>query len=628
MSKDMNRFFILAASAMGAVALAWIAAGFLGTSPLALAMTLAIGAVYAVGLRELHGYRAGTNGLHKALAELPPVLDALAPWLEKVPATLQHSVRLRVEGERVALPGPALTPYLVGLLVMLGMLGTFLGMVLTFKGAVFALEGSTDLQAIRSALAAPIKGLGLSFGTSVAGVASSAMLGLVSALSRRERLQVSRLLDQRIATVLRPFSLAYQREASLLALQQQAHALPAVADQLQRLMAQIEQRHDALSSQLEGRQHTFHQDVNRAYIGLAEAVGRSLQDSLLAGARQAGDAIVPVVETAMQHLAAESRAQHARISETLQTQLQDMLAGFRAGTQSLAGDWAQALGRSTSALQDEWQRMGAQAAAQQQEVCKALERSAASTAAQTTQQAAAAMDGVARVLARSEALFDAHQQSEAAWAAQQHTRMDQLAALWRTELAALRTEEAARGEAASERLTELVTRLRTEMTRLDERDTHVLHERHQLMERLDGLLQSAEATTQGQRAAIDTLVATAGSTLAQVQKQFAETLALQGEKAEQLAAHINGSAIELSSLGSSFQHAVELFVTSNDAMVRSLQSVEAAVSQSVERSDEQLAYYVGQAREVIDLSLSSQKAVVEDLRKLRSLQTEAAQGSA
>jgi hypothetical protein len=120
---------------------------------------------------------------------------------------LQNAVRLRIEGERVALPGLALTPYLIGLLVMLGMLGTFLGMVVTFKGAVFALEGSTDLQAIRSVLAEPIKGLALAFGTSVAGVATSAMLGLMSAISRRERIGVARLLDAQIAAVFRPFSL-------------------------------------------------------------------------------------------------------------------------------------------------------------------------------------------------------------------------------------------------------------------------------------------------------------------------------------------------------------------------------------------------------------------------------------
>ena len=103
-----------------------------------------------------------------ALDQLSQAPAALAAWLANVPPSLRDAVRLRVEGERVALPGPALTPYLVGLLVMLGMLGTFLGMVVTFQGAVFAMQGSTDLQAVRSALAEPIKGLGLSFGTSVA----------------------------------------------------------------------------------------------------------------------------------------------------------------------------------------------------------------------------------------------------------------------------------------------------------------------------------------------------------------------------------------------------------------------------------------------------------------------------
>ena len=72
----------------------------------------------------------------------------LGDWLDQVHPTLQNPVRLRIEGERVGLPGPALTPYLAGLLVLLGMLGTFLGMVVTLNGAVFALEGTTDLQAI------------------------------------------------------------------------------------------------------------------------------------------------------------------------------------------------------------------------------------------------------------------------------------------------------------------------------------------------------------------------------------------------------------------------------------------------------------------------------------------------
>jgi hypothetical protein len=57
----------------------------------------------------------------------------------------------------VALPGPALTPYLAGLLVLLGMLGTFLGMVVTLKGTGLALENATDVEAIRASLAAPVR---------------------------------------------------------------------------------------------------------------------------------------------------------------------------------------------------------------------------------------------------------------------------------------------------------------------------------------------------------------------------------------------------------------------------------------------------------------------------------------
>jgi hypothetical protein len=39
------------------------------------------------------------------------------------------------------------------------------------------------------------------------------------------------------------------------------------------------------------------------------------------------------------------------------------------------------------------------------------------------------------------------------------------------------------------------------------------------------------------------------------------------------------------------------------------------MDKSTARSDEQLAYYVAQAREIIDLSIMSQKDVVEELRQ-------------
>jgi hypothetical protein len=67
---------------------------------------------------------------------------------------------------------------------------------------------------------------------------------------------------------------------------------------------------------------------------------------------------------------------------------------------------------------------------------------------------------------------------------------------------------------------------------------------------------------------------------------------------------------------------VGLFSASNDRLVSSLLSIESSLQQTISRSDEQLAYYVAQAREIIDLSITSQKDVLE------TLQQHAAQGAA
>ena len=72
----------------------------------------------------------------------------------------------------------------------------------------------------------------------------------------------------------------------------------------------------------------------------------------------------------------------------------------------------------------------------------------------------------------------------------------------------------------------------------------------------------------------------------------------------------------MASLGEAFGTAVELFGQSNSQMAAQLQRLEAALAKSSARSDEQLAYYVAQAREVIDLSLLSQKQIVDDLQRL------------
>ena len=700
----------------GLAAVGWVAWGFVGSSPLALAMTVLMGGVYVLGAAELMRFRAATASLAAALADMAQPLTDLGAWLERLPPPLRGPVRQRIEGARMALPGPALAPYLVGLLVMLGMLGTFLGMVVTFKGAVLALEVSANLEAVRAALAAPIKGLGLSFGTSVAGVATSAMLGLLLALCRRERLEALRLLDVRIATVLRPFSPAHRRDEMFHALQAQAQALPLIAQHLQGLMDGLERRHGQLNDQLLERQQAFHQEAASAYTQLASAVGASLQGSLVAGTRQAGEVIRPVVEQAMHTLAQEARNSHAQLREVTGAQMQALSGQWEGTARQVADTWLTALhgqeqvqqaqaarldaaleavahafeqrsGALQAALHEtvtqahaaqaaadqqrlaewsrsmqdtarmlaaQWQQAGVQAVEQQQRVCLSMEEATARITERMDEQAQQALGGAARLLDQTDALMRTRMETEAQWVQAQGQRMDQLAHVWRTELGALRDEEAARAQAAVERLdvlqaavaghlatlgaaleapltrllqtasdvpqaaAEVIAQLRQEMTRLGERDNIALAERTAMMEQLGSLLHSVNEAAVQQRAAIESLVHSAASVLEQAGQQFAQSLQAQAGTVDGVAAHVAASAVELSSLGESFGHGVGLFSASSEKLTESLQRIEAALGQSLSRSDEQLAYYVAQAREVIDLSISAQQGIVEDLRRMNS----------
>ena len=68
------------------------------------------------------------------------------------------------------------------------------------------------------------------------------MLGLLSALCRRDRILASQQFDARVATTLRPYSQSYQREETLKLLQRQADAMPALAERLQAMIDAVERQ--------------------------------------------------------------------------------------------------------------------------------------------------------------------------------------------------------------------------------------------------------------------------------------------------------------------------------------------------------------------------------------------------
>ncbi|OMS83319.1 DUF802 domain-containing protein [Burkholderia pseudomallei] len=766
----MSRFHVhLVVFFAGLAAVCWIGAGYAFSNPVALAVTLVIAAGYLAGALELRRYRQTTSTLAQAVAALSEPPAALGAWLERLHPSLRHAVRVRVEGERVALPGPALTPYLVGLLVLLGMLGTLIGMVMTLRGTGAALESSTDLQAIRASLAAPVKGLGFAFGTSIAGVATSAMLGLLSALCRRERLDATQALDAKIATTLRVHSHAHQRDETFRLLQRQADLMPTLVERLQAMMHSLEQQSAASAERQIAGQQAFLGKAEETYARLASSVGQSLTDSVAESARVAGSALQPVMETTMAGLARETAALHDALTQAVQRQLDGLSAGFETTAAHVADVWRHALadhqrssdalaqrlhgsidrivesfdrrsadlldgvrarldatassvsdawrgalaqqeqaneahaernrqaletaaatferhsaallrtiGESHSALQatlesrdeqrlatwtdslgsiaaklgTEWAQTSAQAANRQQTICDALAHTARDLSAQATafeQHTAALLRAMSESHSALQATLESRdeqrlatwtdslgsiaaklgtewEQTSAQAANRQQTIYDALAhtardlsAHTQAHASATIAEISQLVQAASEApriAAEVVAELRQKLSDSMVRDTAMLEERNRMLATLETLLDAVNHASSEQRAAVDALVATSSALLQRVGTQFTDEVGTQTDRLGGVAAQITGSAVEIASLGDALGAAVQSFGESNDKLVAHLQRIEAALDKSLARSDEQLAYYVAQAREVIDLSMMSQKQIIEELQRV------------
>ncbi len=721
---------------VGLLAVCWIGIGYVAVHPLGAAVAAIIAACYIAGGVELYRYRQASNGLRTALNDLGAAKDALAPWLERVPVGLRNAVRLRVEGERIALPGPVLTPYLVGLLVLLGMLGTLLGMMDTLRGTGLALQSATDMAAIRGSLASPVQGLAVAFGTSIAGVASSAMLGLLSALLRRDRLQVVQQLDRAIAGELHPYSQAWQRGESLRLLQAQSAALPALVDRLQAMTSAFEQHSTAANERLLTGQSDFLTHSQALQERLAVSLQQSLREGAEASAAAVAGALQPMAETTLAALANHGQALHARVESAVQQQLAGLSEGFERSRVATEASWARIIAEQTQAQQalvadlrqhlqafsdgqgaqaetvlarigerlqadaagntEAWraaaeqqqavndalverqqqalQLVGAQLDTQAQALLQALdERHAAGQSllqdheAQRSQDWQAAQAAAASAHAELQAGLDAReQQRQARWDAvaaelqQAHIALqtqlqagdEQRLQQWSTALDAIAQGLAERQQQVCETLAstaqqigengraqasatlaevstllqtaadapkaaaEVINELRSTLSESLARDNKMLEERGHLLATVQTLLEAINHASHEQRSAVDALVSGSAELLERVGSRFTDHIAAETSKLDGIAEHLSGGATEVSQLAGTFGAAVEQFGAASTELSGRLEQIGGALDASLARSDEQLAYYVAQAREVVDLSLLSQKQVMEELQQL------------
>ncbi|MEV5120195.1 DUF802 domain-containing protein [Stenotrophomonas indicatrix] len=731
----------------GLLAVCWIGVGYVSVHPLGAAVAAIIAACYIAGGVELYRYRQASNGLRAALNDVSLAQDSLAPWLERVPLGLRNAVRLRVEGERTALPSPVLTPYLVGLLVLLGMLGTLLGMMDTLRGTGLALQSATDMAAIRGSLASPVQGLAVAFGTSIAGVASSAMLGLLSALLRRDRLQVVQQLDRAIATDLHPYSQAWQRAESLRLLQSQSAALPALVDRLQAMTSTFEQHSAAANERLMAGQAEFLTQSQALQERLATSLQQSLREGAEASAAAIGGALQPMAETTLAGLASHGQALHSRVEHAVQQQLNGLAEGFERSRVATEASWANVVAEQTGAQQalvselrqhlqafsegqsaqsealvvrigerlqadasgnaDAWRAAAEQQHALNSELVErqqqALQRASShlDERAQTLLQALderhaagqsllqeheqqrlqdwqAAQAATATAHAELQAGLDAReQQRQLRWDAvstelqQAHATLqaqlvasdEQRLQRWSDALQNVSTDLAQRLQASGERLStqqqqvcdtlaqtaqqigengraqasatlaevstllqtaaeapkaaaEVINELRSTLSESLVRDNAMLEERGHLLATVQTLLEAINHASHEQRTAVDALVGGSAELLERVGNRFTDHIAAETGKLDGIATLLNGSAGEVGLLAGTFGSAVEQFGTASAELSGRLEQIGGALDASLARSDEQLAYYVAQAREVVDLSLLSQKQVMEELQQL------------
>ena len=133
-------------------------------------------------IRWVNNFRAGTNSAEPVLlAPMKAMLGRSSAFSASSMRTMLDSIATRLDESR------DVSRYLVGLLVFLGLLGTFWGLLQTIGAIGDTIQsldpGSGDtksvLDALKSGLSAPLSGMGTAFSSSLFGLSGSLVLGFL-----------------------------------------------------------------------------------------------------------------------------------------------------------------------------------------------------------------------------------------------------------------------------------------------------------------------------------------------------------------------------------------------------------------------------------------------------------------
>ena len=152
---------------------------------LLIAVLLAFGQVVRL-FREVRYVNAVAAG--EATREEPPLLRPLRPAIEARRAgAMLGGTRAHLDTTAARLDeGREILRYVAGILILLGLLGTFWGLIDTLSavgGVIKSMRGGGDASVmfdeLKNGLAVPLSGIGLAFSASLFGLASSLIIGFL-----------------------------------------------------------------------------------------------------------------------------------------------------------------------------------------------------------------------------------------------------------------------------------------------------------------------------------------------------------------------------------------------------------------------------------------------------------------
>jgi hypothetical protein len=587
--------------AIALLVLARTAAYYARTDALALVLVLAMTVALVAALAELLARVTRASRLASELSAFPRPATQAAIDASSEP--LRSLLRARLTNAS-GTPGAApLAGYVVGLLVMLGLLGTFLGLFETLRGAREALTSSGDVETLRAGLTAPMMGLTRSFGTSAAGVSASAMLGLAAALTRRAESRFAQAFASYAAEGLAPMTMQGRQLAALEHVAAQGEALPRMVSALETAVARL--------AALEGSWTSAHAEAaTRTASTIGEAVERAggeMQRAVVQTVKAAEGVLSPLVARAVEGAVAAAKVHVVEMGAHFDADRK----ARREEDATRAQAYAEAFARITAAeekrdtgLTARWAdaTTSFETAVQAAEVRgasrdEAFARVAAHLAATSERAIASANERLAQADARAAEhastlgrLFDAVAAERAAAALagkEEREAVNAFFAGW-----------AARAEALDERLRQAHTSLVDEVRR--------------------GLADHAAQAV--------TLERTAGAALTVQAERLAESLARDASERErqleavatsvrEAAAEMQGGGAELSGVAVMFAGAVDRHRAGAAEWLAALGTLEGAIARAANETaaralDEQL----GRARELFDAQLQFHRELLLQLR--------------